>query len=72
MGMWEEHGVWHLLSDRDEQVQPAAEALRVVLRRRLHIRDAQGEMTSLHSSSLKPRADRFRNVGLQHDPYLFL
>jgi hypothetical protein len=51
--MWEEHGVWRLLSDRDEQVRPAAEALRVVLRRRLHIRDAQGEMKSLHGSPLK-------------------
>jgi hypothetical protein len=32
MGKWKEHGVWHLVSNRDEQVHPAAETLRVVLR----------------------------------------
>ena len=53
MGMWEEHGVWHLLSDRDEQIQAAAEALRVVVSGRLHIRDAHGEMKPLHGSPRK-------------------
>jgi len=40
---------------RDEQVRSAAEALRVVVSGRLHIRDAQGEMQSLHGSSFKTR-----------------
>jgi len=54
MGMWEEHGVWHLLSDREEQIRPAAETLGVVVSGRLHIRDAQCEMKSPHSSPFKP------------------
>jgi hypothetical protein len=62
MGMWEEYGVWHLLSDRDEQVRPAAEALRVVVSGRLHIRDAQCEMKLLQGCALKARADKFFNV----------
>jgi hypothetical protein len=33
--------------------RPAAEALRVALRGRLHIRDTQGEMRSPHGSPLK-------------------
>ncbi len=62
MGMWEEHGVWHLLSDRAELLRPAAEALRVVLRGRLHIRNAQGDMKSLHGSPLKASRDEARHV----------
>jgi hypothetical protein len=42
----------HILS-RDEQVRSATEALRVVARGRLHIRDAQGEMKSLQGTPLK-------------------
>jgi len=41
------------LLSRDEQARAAAKALRIVVSRRLHIRDAQGEMKSLHSSPLK-------------------
>ena len=62
MDMWEKHGVWHLLSDRDEQVRPAAEALRVVISGGLHIRDAHGEMKLLQGCALKARADEFFNV----------
>jgi hypothetical protein len=38
---------------RDEQARSAAETLRVVVYRCLHIRNAQGEMKSLHGSPLK-------------------
>ena len=37
MDMWKELGIWHFSADRDEQVRPVAEALRVVLQGRLHI-----------------------------------
>jgi hypothetical protein len=57
-GYVEEHGVWHFSADRDEQIRPAAEALRVVVSGRLHIRDAQGEMKLLQGCALKARADR--------------
>jgi hypothetical protein len=40
--------------------RPAAEALRVVLPGRLHIRDAQGKMRSLHGSP-QDRARRGRS-----------
>ena len=62
MGMWEEHGVWHFSADRDEQVRPAAEALRVVLRRRLHIRNAQCEMKLLHGPPLKNAREEAKHV----------
>jgi hypothetical protein len=62
MGRWEEHGVWHLLSDRDEQVRPAAEALRGGVSRRLHIRNAQCEMKSLHDFPFKASRDEARHV----------
>ena len=61
MGMWEEHGVWHFSSDRDEQVRSAAEALREILRGRLHIRDAQCDMKPLHGSPLKAARGRVAN-----------
>jgi hypothetical protein len=62
MSIWEEHGVWHFSADRDEQVRPAAEALRVVISGGLHIRDAQGEIKLLQGCALKARADEFFNV----------
>ena len=62
MGIWEEHDVWHLLSDRDEQVRPAAEALQVVLSRRLHIQDAQGEIKPLQESLSRPHEQDNRTV----------
>jgi len=46
---------------RDEQGRSSTEALRVVVSGRIHIRDAQGEMQSLHGSPFKTargRADR--------------
>jgi hypothetical protein len=69
--MREEYGVWHLLSDRDEQVRPAAEAFRVVLCRRLHIRISHCEMKSLHGSPLKNARRRVPQCWIARpDPYL--
>jgi len=43
---------------RDEQVRPAAEALRVVVSGRLHIREAQCDMKSLQGTPLKAARTR--------------